>query len=76
MPILAVGKGGCVGQGLRIPLYQSRRWWTPVPDFLAITRPSRRVDKPTVTLGTQPDPDRVSSFLNIRVADIQAVCAE
>ena len=32
-------------------------------------------DKPTVTLETQPDPDRVSSFLNIRVADIQAVYA-
>src|SRR5262249_20445118 len=30
-------------------------------------------DKPTVTLGTPPDPNRVSSFLNIRVADIQAV---
>jgi len=27
-------------------------------------------DKPTVTLETPPDPDRVSSFLNIRVADI------
>jgi hypothetical protein len=25
-------------------------------------------DKPTVTLETPPDPDRVSSFLNIRVA--------
>src|SRR5437660_10168131 len=33
-------------------------------------------DKPTVTLETQPDPDRVSSFLNIRVADIQAVYAQ
>jgi catechol 2,3-dioxygenase-like lactoylglutathione lyase family enzyme len=33
-------------------------------------------DKPTVTLETPPDPDRVSSFLNIRVADIQAVYAE
>ena len=33
-------------------------------------------DKPTVTLETQPDPDRVSSFLNIRVADIQAVYNE
>ena len=33
-------------------------------------------DKPTVTLGTPPDPDRVSSFLNIRVADIQAVYEE
>ena len=33
-------------------------------------------DKPTVTLDTPPDPDRVSSFLNIRVADIQAVYDE
>src|SRR5262249_24007042 len=30
-------------------------------------------DKPTVTLETPPDPGRVSSFLSIRVADIQAV---
>src|SRR5213596_1763762 len=33
-------------------------------------------DKPTVTLSTPPDPDRVSSFLNIRVADIQSAYAE
>jgi catechol 2,3-dioxygenase-like lactoylglutathione lyase family enzyme len=33
-------------------------------------------DKPTVTLETPPDPDRTSSFLNIRVADIGAVYAE
>ena len=33
-------------------------------------------DKPTVTLETPPDPDRVSSFLNLRVADIQAVYAK
>ena len=33
-------------------------------------------DKPTVTLETPSDPDRVSSFLNIRVPDIQAVYAE
>jgi catechol 2,3-dioxygenase-like lactoylglutathione lyase family enzyme len=33
-------------------------------------------DKPTVTVETPPDPDRVSSFLNIRVADIHAVYAE
>jgi catechol 2,3-dioxygenase-like lactoylglutathione lyase family enzyme len=33
-------------------------------------------DKPAVTLETPPDPDRVSSFLNIRVADIQAVHRE
>lgn len=30
-------------------------------------------DKPTVTLEAPSDPDRVSSFLNIRVADIHAV---
>jgi catechol 2,3-dioxygenase-like lactoylglutathione lyase family enzyme len=33
-------------------------------------------DKPTVTLDVPDDPDRVSSFLNIRVADIHAVYAE
>ena len=33
-------------------------------------------DKPTVTLETPSDPNRVSSFLNIRVADIHAVYAE
>jgi catechol 2,3-dioxygenase-like lactoylglutathione lyase family enzyme len=33
-------------------------------------------DKPTVTLQAPADPDRVSSFLNIRVADIQAAHAE
>jgi catechol 2,3-dioxygenase-like lactoylglutathione lyase family enzyme len=33
-------------------------------------------DKPQVTLETPPDPNRVSSFLNIRVADIQAVYAD
>jgi catechol 2,3-dioxygenase-like lactoylglutathione lyase family enzyme len=33
-------------------------------------------DKPTVTLETPPDLDRTSSFLNIRVADIQAVYSE
>ena len=29
-------------------------------------------DKPTVILSVPPDPDKVSSFMNIRVADIQA----
>src|SRR5271169_2793854 len=29
-------------------------------------------DKPTVTLSVPPNPDKVSSFLNIRVAGIQA----
>jgi len=33
-------------------------------------------DKPTVTLQTPRDHDRVSSFLNIRVKDIHAVYAE
>jgi catechol 2,3-dioxygenase-like lactoylglutathione lyase family enzyme len=33
-------------------------------------------DKPTVTLETPPDPDRISSFLNIRVKDIEAAYAE
>jgi catechol 2,3-dioxygenase-like lactoylglutathione lyase family enzyme len=33
-------------------------------------------DKPTVILETPPDPDRVSSFLNIRVKDIETVYAE
>src|ERR1700734_401524 len=33
-------------------------------------------DKPTVTLETPSDPDRVNSFLNIRVADIEAVYTE
>jgi catechol 2,3-dioxygenase-like lactoylglutathione lyase family enzyme len=33
-------------------------------------------DKPTVTLVTPPDPDHVSSFLNIRVADIHAIHKE
>jgi catechol 2,3-dioxygenase-like lactoylglutathione lyase family enzyme len=30
-------------------------------------------DKPTVTLETPPDPDRTSAFMNVRVADIQAI---
>jgi catechol 2,3-dioxygenase-like lactoylglutathione lyase family enzyme len=33
-------------------------------------------DKPTVTLEVPPDPDRASSFLNIRVADIQTIYAD
>jgi catechol 2,3-dioxygenase-like lactoylglutathione lyase family enzyme len=33
-------------------------------------------DKPTVTLEAPPDPDRVSSFMNIRVADIAAIYAD
>jgi catechol 2,3-dioxygenase-like lactoylglutathione lyase family enzyme len=33
-------------------------------------------DKPAVTLETPPDPNRVSSFLNLRVADIHAAYSE
>jgi catechol 2,3-dioxygenase-like lactoylglutathione lyase family enzyme len=33
-------------------------------------------DKPTVTLAAPGDPDLVSSFLNIRVADIEAIYAD
>jgi catechol 2,3-dioxygenase-like lactoylglutathione lyase family enzyme len=33
-------------------------------------------DKPTVTLAPPSDPDHVSAFLNIRVADIQSVYDE
>ena len=33
-------------------------------------------DKPTVTLTTPPDPDRVSAFMNVRVADIHMAYAE
>jgi catechol 2,3-dioxygenase-like lactoylglutathione lyase family enzyme len=33
-------------------------------------------DKPTVTLEVPPDPNRTSSFLNIRVADVAAVYAD
>ena len=33
-------------------------------------------DKPTVILETPPDPNRTSSFLNIRVADIASVYTE
>jgi catechol 2,3-dioxygenase-like lactoylglutathione lyase family enzyme len=33
-------------------------------------------DKPTVVLETPPDPNRTSAFLNIRVADIEAVHRE
>jgi catechol 2,3-dioxygenase-like lactoylglutathione lyase family enzyme len=33
-------------------------------------------DKPAVTLETPPDPNRVSAFLNVRVADIEAIYAD
>jgi lactoylglutathione lyase len=33
-------------------------------------------DKPTVTLVTPPDPDRISAFMNVRVADIATAYKE
>lgn len=33
-------------------------------------------DKPTVTLTTPSEPDRPSAFMNVRVADIEAVVAD
>ena len=33
-------------------------------------------DKPTVTLTTPPDPNRMSAFMNVRVADIAAIYAD
>jgi catechol 2,3-dioxygenase-like lactoylglutathione lyase family enzyme len=33
-------------------------------------------DKPTVTLAAPSDPNRVSAFLNIRVADVQQIYAD
>jgi lactoylglutathione lyase len=33
-------------------------------------------DKPTVTLTTPPDPDHISAFMNVRVADIRKAYAE
>src|SRR6202050_2413426 len=46
------------------------------PTVTADTPGAPTADKPPVTLETPPDPDRVSSFLNIRVADIHALYTE
>jgi catechol 2,3-dioxygenase-like lactoylglutathione lyase family enzyme len=56
----------------------------PVPTYIALASSFIIInegggptdDKPTVTLVTPSDPDRVSSFLNIRVEDIHAAYAE
>ena len=45
---------------------------TGLADGLFTPPAPRPPDKPTVTLSVPPDPDAVSSFMNIRVADIQA----
>jgi catechol 2,3-dioxygenase-like lactoylglutathione lyase family enzyme len=56
----------------------------PVPTYIALANSFIIInegggptdDKPTVTLVTPSDPDRVSSFLNIRVEDIHDAYAE
>jgi hypothetical protein len=55
---------------------RSRRFYTEVLFIIINGGGGPTDDKPTVILETPSDPDRVSSFLNIRVADIHAVYAE
>jgi catechol 2,3-dioxygenase-like lactoylglutathione lyase family enzyme len=58
--------------------------FSPVPTVVALANTQIVInlgggptdDKPAVTLETPPDPNRVSSFLNFRVKDIQAAYAE
>ena len=45
-------------------------WHWPTAGSSSTSAEAQRDDKPTVTLETPRDPDRVSSFLNIRVKDI------
>ncbi len=66
-------------KGLRRPHSEQRRQ-QGAPGYIQIANTWLLVnpgggptpDKPTVTLSVPPDPDKVSSFMNIRVADIQA----
>ena len=71
--------------GASIPRYSAARWCSaqgrptshsPTRFIIINGGGGPTDDKPTVTLETPSDPDRVSSFLNIRVADIHAVYAE
>ena len=50
-----------------------RAWVPSVCEYLDDSEPWRRADpdKPTVTL-SGPDPNHINSFMNFRVADIQA----
>jgi catechol 2,3-dioxygenase-like lactoylglutathione lyase family enzyme len=58
--------------------------FSPVPTVVALANTQIVInagggptdDKPGVTLEPPPDPNRVSSFLNFRVKDIQAAYAE
>jgi hypothetical protein len=53
--------------GRRAPVHQNRKHSVILNVGGGPTR-----DKPTVTLRPPPDPDEISSFMNMRVADIQA----
>ena len=71
--------------GTSTPRYSAAGWSSPeTPTYVALSNSWIIInvgggptdDKPAVTLETPRDPDRVSSFLNIRVKDIEAVYAE
>ena len=73
--------------GASTPKYSAAGWSSPDPEgstYVALSNSWIIInvgggptdDKPAVTLETPRDPDRVSSFLNIRVKDIDAVYAE
>ena len=74
-------------RGASTPRYSAAGWSSPAPEALTYVALSNSWiiinvgggptdDKPAVTLEAPRDPDRVSSFLNIRVKDIEAVYAE
>jgi predicted enzyme related to lactoylglutathione lyase len=54
---------------------RSARFYTEVLGGTVVFGPVPTDDKPTVTLETPRDPNRTSSFLNLRVKDIEAAYA-
>ena len=58
------------------PAAMLRTWRSPTAGSSSTSEEAPPTTSPTVTLETPPDPDRVSSFLNIRVADIHGVYGE
>ena len=70
----------------RVPPGSRTSTYTELPEYEAISKSygpltlqsitNATPDKPTVLLEAPRDPDRVSAFLNIRVADIHAVYDE
>src|ERR1700690_4500135 len=65
---------------VRSALWMGPGWFCGAPGYIQIANTWLIVnvgggpppDKPSVTLSVPADPDKVSSFLNIRVVDIQA----